>query len=220
MNEPLKKPWSVEFFHLIFFTVKNKQKPQLPRCSDEEYIWVTEYCFGWFRRGQSSGACLSDGGPDVQRSGWAYDEAPKVDSDIEKEWDVYFILFLVGCWIGVLLNARWSRTNLLSALVGICPTCNCSDRMELVKFSRCYLPEIPDPQATEQLTEEMMTFCEDSITQVPYSFFFVASWTSWFISWFYHIQSILDSFHLDSSWDSSGFDRLAWIGLLVWSIFQ
>ena len=44
------------------------------RCSDEEYIWVNDACYGWFRRGQSQGACISDAGS-VQRSRWAYNEA-------------------------------------------------------------------------------------------------------------------------------------------------
>ncbi|CAK9049473.1 unnamed protein product [Durusdinium trenchii] len=42
-------------------------------CSDEEYIWVNDACYGWFRRGQSQGACISDAGS-VQRSRWAYNE--------------------------------------------------------------------------------------------------------------------------------------------------
>ena len=55
----------------------------LPRCLDDEYIWVTEYCLGWFRRGKSQGACLSDAGPTVQRSAWAYDEARRVKAECQ-----------------------------------------------------------------------------------------------------------------------------------------
>eukprot|EP00435_Cladocopium_sp_Y103_P061583 s227_g23.t1 len=87
-------------------------------CSDDEYIWVSEYCLGWFRRGKSQGACLSDAGPTVQRSGWAYDEVK-------------------------------SR-----------------------QVVECYLPEIPDPEAADQLDEETMMFCEDSLMQEPLPLYF------------------------------------------------
>jgi hypothetical protein len=68
--------------------------PNFPRCSDDEYIWVSEYCLGWFRRGKSQGACLSDAGPTVQRSAWAYDEA----GVCPQKWHVCHVLTCRISW--------------------------------------------------------------------------------------------------------------------------
>ena len=68
---PVAEPCGVELVSQLSAEPRRCEYGQTWGCVDPEHIWVAYGCCGWFSRGGSRVACLSETGPGAARSSWA-----------------------------------------------------------------------------------------------------------------------------------------------------